>query len=155
MIFDLQRLADSLIRQNRRTEAEEIINQAIQLETRVVHQQMLREGKDPAKHHVISWSLPDLRFCREQYDDARRLYREKVEHWEKSVARPDNIDLGHLQMRLAFAEERTGHRAEAVEMYKRAAGTFQREWCEDHPKVLAALAAKAALAQEMAEVPGK
>jgi hypothetical protein len=104
---------------------------------------MVREGKNPAEHHVISWSLPDLHFCREQYEDARRLYREKVEFWEKSVTRPDNIDLGHLQMRLAVCEERTGHRDAAIEMYTRAASTFAREWGEEHPKTVAARERKA------------
>ena len=148
MIFDLQRLGDSLIRQERRDEAEEVINRAIVLETQVVHQQMAREGKNPGQHRVISWSLPDLHFCRQQYEDARRLYREKVEYWEKSVTRPDNINLGHLQMRLAFSEARTGHRAEAIEMYTRAEKTFEREWCEGHLKVLAARDAKHALLQQ-------
>jgi tetratricopeptide (TPR) repeat protein len=154
MIFDLQRLGDSLIRQGRRDEAEEAINRAIVLETHVVYEQMARQGKDPGEHRVISWSLPDLHFCREQYEDARRLYREKVAFWEKSVTRPDNIDLGHLQMRLALAEARTGHREEAIEMYRRAEKTFEREWGEGHPKVVAAREAKAALIHEVVEVPG-
>ena len=145
MIFELQRLGDSPIRQDRRDEAEETINRAIALETRVVHEQMIREGKNPAEHHVLSWSMPDLHFCRGQYEDARQIYRRKVEFWEKSVTRPDNIDLGHLQMRLAAAEAHTGHRAEAQEMYTRAEATFAREWCEAHPKVAAARAAKADL----------
>ena len=90
-------------------------------------------------------SMPDLYFCREQYDDARRLYREKVEYWEKQVTRPDNINVGHLQMRLAFSEARTGSVAAAFEMYARAEATFQREWCGLHPKVTAARMAKEAV----------
>ena len=148
MIFDLQRVGDSLIRQGRRSEAEEVINQAIALETRVVHEQMIREGKNPAEHHVISWSMPDLLFCRERYEEARSVYREKVTFWEKSVTRPANIDLGRLQMRLAVAEARTGHPAEAIEMYSRAEATYAREWCEHHPRVAAARAAKLELMQE-------
>ena len=148
MIFDLQRLGDSLIRQGRRADAEETINRAIALETRVVHEQMIREGKDPAQHAIMSWSLPDLHFCREQYEDARAMYREKVSFWEKSVTRPDNIDLGRLQMRLAFTEARTGHRDAAIEMYSRAESTFAREWCEGHPRVAEARAAKAELMQQ-------
>jgi len=151
VIFDLQRLADALIRQERRGEAEEIIHRAITLETKVVHAQLLSQGKNPAEHPVISMSLPDLHFCREQYEDARRLYREKVAFWEKQVTRPDNVDVGHLQMRLALCEAKTGHRAEAVEMFTRAESTFQREWGEKHPKTSAARAAKAALTDE--EVP--
>ena len=149
MIFDLQRLGDSLIRQGRRQAAEEVIQRAIVLETQVVHEQMTRDGKNPSQHRVISWSLPDLHFCREQYEDARRLYREKVEFWEKSVTRPDNINLGHLQMRLALSEERTGHRADAIEMYTRAEKTFEREWGETHPKVNAAREAKDALMRQV------
>jgi len=154
MIFGLQRLGDSLIRQERRAEAEEAIDRAIVLETRVVYEQLARQGKNPAERRIISFSLPDLHFCREQYEDARRLYREKVEFWERSVTRPDNIDVGHLQMRLAFAEARTGHRAEALEMYSRAEKTFERDWGEGHPKVIAAREAKAALMQQVAQVQG-
>jgi tetratricopeptide (TPR) repeat protein len=154
MIFGLQRLGDSLIRQGRRDEAEEAINRAIELETRVVHDQMTRKGKNPGRHQMIPWSLPDLHFCREQYEDARRLYRGKVAFWENSVTRPDNIDLGRLQMRLALAEARTGHWAEAMEMYTRAEKTFEREWGARHPKVLRAREAKAALTQEILEVQG-
>jgi tetratricopeptide (TPR) repeat protein len=150
-IFDMQRLADSLIRQERREEAEEIIHRAIALETRVVHENLVRQGKNPATHPVISMSMPDLHFCRQQYEDARRLYREKVAFWEKQVTRPDNIDVGHLQMRLALAELKTGHRPEAIEMYTRAESTFQREWCEGHPKALAAHAAKVALVEDAVE----
>ena len=153
MIFVLQRLGDSLIRQERRDEAEEAIGKAIALETRVVQEQMARQRKNPVTDRVISWILPDLHFCREEYDDARRLYREKVEFWEKSVTRPDNIDLGRLEMRLALAEARTGHWAEAMEMYTRAEKTFEREWGEEHPKVEAARQAKAALMLEAVEIP--
>jgi tetratricopeptide (TPR) repeat protein len=155
LIFALQRLGDSLIRQERRQEAEEVLNRAIVLETQVVHEQMVRQGKNPANHRIISFTLPDLHFCREQYEDARRLYKEKVEFWERSVTRPDNIDLGHLQMRLASAEARTGHPAEAVEMYTRAEKTFEREWGSEHPKAIAAREAKAVLTREMVGVSGE
>jgi tetratricopeptide (TPR) repeat protein len=148
MIFDLQRLGDSLIRQGRRDDAEEAINQAIALETQVVHEQMTREGKDPGQHRIISWSMPDLYFCREQYEDARKIYQQKVEHWETSVTRPDNIDLGHLQMRLAMSNLKTGRRADALAMYTRAEKTFEREWAVGHPKIAAAREAKDALLQE-------
>ena len=153
-IFDMLRLADSLVRQERRDEAEEVIHRAIALESRVVHENLVRQGKNPAEHSVISMSMPDLHFCRQQYEDARRLYQEKVAFWEKQVTRPDNIDVGHLQMRLALAEARTGHRAEAIEMYTRAESTFQREWCEGHPKAVAAGAAKAALVEDAVAIRG-
>lgn len=145
MIFDLQRLGDALIRQQRREEAREVIERAIALETSVVHQQLEREGKNAGEFRITSMSMPDLHFCREQYDDARRLYREKVEYWEKQVTRPDNIDVGHLQMRLAFSEAQTGNVTAAIEMYARAESTLQREWGELHPKVAAARMAKEAV----------
>jgi tetratricopeptide (TPR) repeat protein len=130
MIFALQRLGDVLIRRERRAEAEEALNRALELEARVV------------QNNAISWVLPDLHFCREEYEDARRLYREKVEFWQKSAKRPEDIELGHLQMRLGIAEARTGHPAEAIEMFTRAQATFEREWCSAHPKAAAARAAK-------------
>jgi tetratricopeptide (TPR) repeat protein len=141
-IFDLQRLGDALIRQQRREEAREVIERAIALETSVVHEQLEREGKNAGEFRITSMSMPDLHFCREQYEDARRLYREKVEYWEKQVTRPDNIDVGHLQMRLAFSEAQTGDATAAIEMYARAESTFQREWGESHPKAAAARMAK-------------
>jgi tetratricopeptide (TPR) repeat protein len=148
MIFDLQRLGDALIRQSRRAEAEEVIERAIALETRVVHEQLRRSGKDPGTCNVVSMSMPDLYFCRQQYEDARRLYREKVQYWEKSVSKPDNVDVGHLQMRLALAEAGVGDAAAALDMYRQAAATFKREWSDNHPKTLAALAGAATLQAE-------
>jgi tetratricopeptide (TPR) repeat protein len=133
-IFDLQRLGDSLIRQERTQEAEEVIHRAIALETEVVRAQLMRQGRNPSECEIISMSMPDLQFCREQYESARSLYRQKVEYWQSQVTRPSNVDLGHLQMRLAFAEARTGHSAEAIEMYEQAEATFRREWCDGHPK---------------------
>ena len=150
VIFNLQRLADSLIHQGRRIEAEAEIHRAIVVETRVVCQQLLSRGKNPAEHPVISMNQPDLHFCREEYEEARRLYREKVEFWEAQPACPEQIDLGRLQMRLALAEARTGHLAEAIEVYTRAELTLQREWCEQHPKVAAARLARAALISAVA-----
>ena len=145
MIFDLQRLGDALIRQERREEAREVIERAIALETSVVHQQLEREGKNAGEFVITSMSMPDLHFCREQYDDARRLYREKVEYWENQVTRPDNINVGHLQMRLAFSEAQTGNVTAAIEMYARAEAPFQREWGELHAKVAAARMAREAV----------
>jgi len=151
MVFVLQRLGDSLLHQGRREEAEEVIERAIQLETQIVNEQMARQGKDPGEHRVVSWSLPDLEFCRQRYEEARRLYREKVAFWESSVTRPANIDLGHLQMRLAVSEIHTGHLPEALEMYARAQSTFEREWGEGHPKAVSAREAKAALTRRLSE----
>jgi tetratricopeptide (TPR) repeat protein len=145
MTFAMQRLADSLMRQDKRAQAEEAIDRAIVLETQITTEQMVRQGRNPADYRVISMSLPDLHFCREQYVEAAALYREKVAFWEKQVARPDNVDVGRLQMRLALCEEKLGHPAEAIEMYTRAEGTYRREWCEEHPKTVAAREARTAL----------
>jgi tetratricopeptide (TPR) repeat protein len=150
LVFGLQRLADALLAADNRTEAEEVVNRTMTLETQVVHAQLIRSGKNPAQHQITSMSLPDLHFARGQYEDARRLYRDKVDFWEKQVTRPDNIDVGRLQMRLAFSQAQTGHSAEAIEYYSRAEATYEREWCEGHPKALAARRAKAALAGKAA-----
>jgi tetratricopeptide (TPR) repeat protein len=149
VVFALQKLGDSLICQERRGDAESEIRRAIDIETRVVHEQLRRDGKDPAEHPIISMNQPDLYFCREQYEDARPLYRAKVEYWAGQAARPANIDLGRLQMRLAIAEAQTGHLADAIEMYGRAEATFRREWCDEHPRTVAAREAKAALSREI------
>jgi tetratricopeptide (TPR) repeat protein len=132
-VFDLQRVADCLILQERREEAEVEMRRAMQLETSIV------------KGNVISMCMPDLYFCREEYEEARHLYRVKVEFWETQPALPEQIDLGRLQMRLAQAEARTGHFAEAAEMFARAEATFQREWSAEHPRVMTAREARAAL----------
>jgi tetratricopeptide (TPR) repeat protein len=137
-IFALQRLADALIRQERRRDAEEAIQRAITLESQAVHEHLVKQGKNPAEDPVIPMSLPDLHFCRENYREARRLYREKVQFWERQVNRPDNVELGRLQMRLALAEAQTGHMADALGIYAEAASTFEREWGEEHPKAIAA-----------------
>jgi tetratricopeptide (TPR) repeat protein len=149
MVFALQKLGDSLICQQRRSDAESEIRRAIDIETRVVHEQLSRDGKDPADQPIISMNQPDLYFCLERYEDARLLYKGKVEHWGRQAARPENIDLGRLQVRLALAEARTGHLAEAIEMYARAEATFRREWCAEHPKTLAAREAKDSLLREV------
>jgi tetratricopeptide (TPR) repeat protein len=136
-VFALQRLGDCFLRQGRRDEAEEAIHRAIGIETQVVREQMAATGQDPASP-VISMNQPDLHFCRGEYEDARRLYREKVEFWGRQAVRPAAIELGRLQMRLAEAEARTQHAAEAAEMFAAAEATFQYEWCEGHPKAAAA-----------------
>jgi tetratricopeptide (TPR) repeat protein len=133
MIFDLQRIADCLVCQERLSEAEGEMSRAMKIEAAIV------------KGNPISMCLPDVHFCRGEYEEARRLYRVKVEFWERQPARPEEIDLGRLQMRLAFSEASTGHTAEAAEMYARAEATFQRDWSAEHPKALAARQARAAL----------
>src|ERR1017187_1185505 len=100
IVFALQKLGDSLIYQERRSDAEAEIRRVLDLETRVVHEQLRRDGKDPAEHPIISMNQPDLHFCREQYDDARRLYREKVEFWGQQPARPEFIEIDRKSTRL-------------------------------------------------------
>jgi tetratricopeptide (TPR) repeat protein len=145
MMFDLQRLGDCLIRQERRAEAEAVIERAVAFETRHAREFAISRGMDPDKYLLTPISLPTLHFCREQYEDARRLYRGQVEHWEAQAKRPDNIDIGQLQMKLALADARAGHLEEAIDAYERAASVFERDWCPGHPKALAASVAKAAL----------
>jgi len=104
-----------------------------------------RNSLDPDKYLLTPISQPTLHFCREQYEDARRLYRAQVEHWEAQAKRQNNIDIGQLQMKLALAEARADHFEEAIDAYERAASAFERDWCPGHPKALAASVAKAAL----------
>jgi hypothetical protein len=68
-----------------------------------------------------------------------------VECWRTVEKRADNIDLGDLLVRLALAEVQSGHLTEAIEAYEQAAVGFRREWCEGHPKAVAASKAKARL----------
>jgi hypothetical protein len=96
-------------------------------------------------HCRLYTSMPKLHFCREQYEDARRLYRTQVEQWEKVAKGPDNIGLGEMLIQLALAEVRTGHLEEAISAYEEAAAKFESEWCEGHPRAIAARKAKAAL----------
>jgi tetratricopeptide (TPR) repeat protein len=145
MIFDLQRLSDSLIRQGRRAEAEPVINRGIALEIRSARDYAANRGMNPDEYRLTATSLPDLHFCREEYEDARRLYRAQVEHWKAQVKRPDNIDLGRLQMRVALTEEKLGHLEEAINAHESAADEFEQEWCEGHLKAISARKAKAAL----------
>jgi hypothetical protein len=83
-------------------------------------------------------SLPDLRFCQGEWDDARRLYQEKVEHFERLTS--PGIDVGHYQLRLAASLEQSGDAATAATYYRRAAETYRRAFCDDHPRVGVSLA---------------
>jgi tetratricopeptide (TPR) repeat protein len=145
MIFDLERLSDCLLNQGRQAEAEKAIERGIALETRHAREFAIRRGLDPDRLVLTPTSLPKLHFCRGEYDEARCLYRRQVEHWGTQAKRPDNIDLGQLHMQLALAEARSGHVDAAIEAYEGAADAFGREWCEGHPKAVAAREAKAAL----------
>jgi tetratricopeptide (TPR) repeat protein len=145
MIFDLERLSTCLIQQVRQAEAELAIECAITVETRHAREFAFAHGVDPDQYLLTPTSLAKLHFCREQYEDARRLYRAQIEHWETVAKRPDNIDLGELHIQLALAEARTGHFEEAFDAYEKAAAEFEREWCAEHPKVIAVRNAKETL----------
>jgi tetratricopeptide (TPR) repeat protein len=135
-VFDLQRLADCLLNQDRSAEATEAMRRAKEVEASIV------------KGNPISMCQPDIHFCLGEYEEARQLYRVKVQFWEGKSPRPEQIDLGRLQMRLAFAEAKTGHIAEAEETYTRAEATFQSDWCAEHPKAVAARVARVSLREE-------
>jgi tetratricopeptide (TPR) repeat protein len=143
MVFDLQKLADCLLRQGRLDEAAETIEGAMELESEVLRQRKLAPD-------AIGWCRPDLHFCRGEYGEAVRLYREKVEFWTRAATRPDAIDLGRLQVRLAASEALLGRHQEAWESFVRAEETFAREWGPDHPKVAAARAVRTALLEQPA-----
>jgi hypothetical protein len=134
-----------LIHQGRRAEAELVIEDAITLETRHAREFAASRGLDPDWSLLTPTSLPKLHFCREQYEDARRLYRAQVEQWEKAAKGPDNIGLGEMLIQLAQAEVRTGHLEEAIAAYEQAAAKFESGWCQGHPRAIAARKAKAAL----------
>jgi tetratricopeptide (TPR) repeat protein len=108
--FDSQRLAHVLILQSRRDEAAIVLEHCAELETSIVHEQLV--------------------------------------HWEKSLTRPDNIDLGHLQLRLAAREAASGDRLAAIETCRRAIGTFEREWSDRHPEAAGAARAAHAIFHE-------
>jgi tetratricopeptide (TPR) repeat protein len=61
--FDSQRLAHALILQSRREEAAAVLERCAEIETRIVHEQLVRQGKDPGTQQIISMSLPDIHFC--------------------------------------------------------------------------------------------
>jgi tetratricopeptide (TPR) repeat protein len=145
MIFDQERLCDCLMRQGRRNEAEPAIVRAVALETRSARGYAIARKMDPDKYLLTPTSLPLLHLCREDYEEASRLYRGQLGHWSTQPNRPGNIDLGQMQMQLAVTEERRGNIQDAVNAYAKAAEEFEREWCTEHPKVLAALKARATL----------
>jgi hypothetical protein len=144
MVFGFQRLADCMLRQGKCEAAEEELNLAMATEAGIVRPQ----GNKP----VISWVQPDLHFCRGEYEVAGRLYAEKEEHWAKKAVRPEQIDLGRLQMRLAECHARVGHRVEAMAMYSRAERSFAQDWGAGHPKIETARQALAAMQSQTVEL---
>lgn len=137
-LFTLQRLAEALLRQGNQSRALSIVEECSERETRFMRGLAEREG---GSGDYIMMSLPDLRFCQGEWEDAQRLYREKVEHFERLVGSAlTGIDLGQYQLRLAVAAEQTGDASTAVTMCRRAAETYRREFSGDHPRVGVSLA---------------
>jgi tetratricopeptide (TPR) repeat protein len=143
-IVDLQRLSDCLIRQERLRKAEQVILQAIGAETRHARQLAVEQGVILDEHQFSPESLPKLQFCRGQYEDSIRLFRSQIDHSNSQATSPNSIDAGEMLMHLALAESRAGHLTLAAAAYERAAAQFAADWCEAHPKALAALGARAA-----------
>ncbi|MCC6364226.1 MAG: tetratricopeptide repeat protein [Bryobacterales bacterium] len=140
MIFALQRLGEVLIQQARWNDAEEVIDRCVKLEVQVLRDELRRTGEQPDGSQILSMSLPDLYFSQRRFEDATRVYQQKVDYWEHTHVRPDSIDLGRLQTRLGIAQAMTGHYEGSVEMLRRAAETYRREWSADHPRVAVSLA---------------
>lgn len=133
-IFALQRLSDVLIEQARWDEAKEVINRCVALERSLVHDSLLKEGKDPGQVQTISMSMPDLALASQEYERAEKLFQEKVDYWEKMVTRPDNIDVTRYQFHLARAQQALGKSAEAVATLRAACATAEREFGPAHPR---------------------
>ena len=139
LITELQTLGDVFLCQGKYEEAERIITQCTDLEKKIIHQSLLRQGKNPANATMISMSQPDLYFSQRRWQEALQVYEQKVVHWERQLTRPDNVDLGHLKMRLAAVLEHLGETAKAAETYRRAEESFRLDWTDAHPRVALAL----------------
>jgi tetratricopeptide (TPR) repeat protein len=145
MIFDTQRLADCLLRQNRTADGEQAILQSIELEMRQTRQIAAARKIELEDHQIRPLSAPKLHLCRGEFAEAARLYRDQVEHWGSQAKRPDNIDVGQMRMYLGYAEEGAGRPDEALRAYEDAAAEYARDWCPEHPKAVAARRRKAAI----------
>lgn len=141
-LFTLQRLGEVVWRQGNEARALALAERCLSLERDFMNEVSPRLGRQ-----YILMSLPDVRFCQGEWDDARRLYQEKVEHFERFAA--PGIDVGHYQWRLAAALEKVGDGAGAARFYRRSAETYRRSFCADHPRVGVSLA-RLALALERA-----
>lgn len=139
MIMELQTLGEILLRQEKFDEAESILQRSNEIEGKVVHQVLSREGTNPSSRVVVSMTQPDVYFSQRRWAEALNVYQEKVVHWERSLTRPDNVDLGHLQMRLAEVQTRLDDQPAAIETYRHAAASLVKDWGEDHPRVAFAL----------------
>jgi tetratricopeptide (TPR) repeat protein len=140
LIMELQTLGDALLRQEKFDEAETVLTRSNDIEKQVIHESLVRQGKNPGSTVMISMSQPDVYFSQRRWPEALKVYQEKVTHWERSLTRPDNVDLGHLQMRLAQVQAHLGDAAQAAQTYRHAAESFKRDWSDEHPRVACALA---------------
>ena len=135
-LFTMQRLVEALLRQGNQSRALHVVQECSDRETRFMRNLAEREGGG----QYIMMSLPDLRFCQGEWEDARRLYREKVDHFERLTGSVPGIDLGQYQWRLAAAAEQSGDGTMAATMSRRAVETYRRQFTEDHPRVGVSLA---------------
>jgi len=145
-LFTLQRLTEALLRQGNQARALDVVEQAMALEREFMS--TVTAGQE---RPYILMSLPDLRFCQGEWEDARRLYQEKVEHFERLTA--PGIDVGHYQLRLAAALEQMGNSAAAAGVYRRAAETYRREFSDGHPRVGVSLARLAGALERAGQAP--
>jgi len=132
MLFTMQRLTEALLRQGNQPRALTIAEDCAVLEKVF----MTEVAGDDA---YIAMSLPGLRFCRGEWDDARRLYREKVTYFERLRKPLPGVDVGQYQLRLAAASESAGDMNDAARFYQQAAETYKRDYVADHPRVGVAL----------------
>jgi tetratricopeptide (TPR) repeat protein len=139
LIMELQALGDALLRQDKFDEAEQVLTRCNDLERQVIHESLVSEGKNPGAAVMISMSQPDVYFSQRRWPEALKVYQEKVTHWERSLTRPDNVDVGHLQMRLGEVQAHLGDASAAAETYRHAAESFKRDWSGEHPRVARAL----------------
>jgi tetratricopeptide (TPR) repeat protein len=139
LIMELQALGDALLRQDKFDEAEQVLTRCNDLEKQVIHESLVCQGKNPGASVMISMSQPDVYFSQRRWPEALKVYQEKVTHWERSLTRPDNVDVGHLQMRLGEVQAHLGNASAAAETYRHAAESFKRDWSGEHPRVARAL----------------
>jgi predicted negative regulator of RcsB-dependent stress response len=135
ILMELQRLGDVFLRQAQFERAEQILLRACEVEREMTSEQLRRSGKNIAEYVITSFSQPEIYFTQKKWSEALPALEAKVSHWERAVTRPDNVDLGTLQMRLADVQGRLGNSAASIETYRRALDTIKRDWTEGHPRV--------------------
>jgi tetratricopeptide (TPR) repeat protein len=143
IVMELQRLGDAFLRQSQFEQAQQVLLRANDVEREVTSELLRRTGKDPTGYVMTSFSQPEIYFSQQKWSDALPAFESKVSSWERAVTRPDNVDLGALQMRLADIQGRLGDSQTSTETYRRALGTIRRDWTDNHPRVAGCLAALA------------